>query len=107
MVIPVGLKDRGVAEMNNEIFKNLERDLPVERRVIASRVAGGPDSALGKDLMNNFWVNNDTDLNEDLGFVFAVKPLELSGSRLKGYYRLYLSSVSSYFAVRAFEYDDL
>lgn len=84
---------------------NLLGQLPLNRRRISEELNKGPSLELLRYLTSHFWVTEETDSNDDLGFVFALKPLEVSGEKLDGYYKLYLSCVLPCSTMRVYSLD--
>ena len=76
--------------------------LPLNRREIFASLNKGCSNDILKYLTSYFWVKDETDSNEDLGFVFNLRVNEFANS----FYRLYLSCVIPCATLRLYQVDD-
>lgn len=83
----------------------LRQKLPLDRRALFSELKDGCNSRLLRHLVARFWVNEETDPNDDLGFVFALKPVSLPLTEAGYFYKLYLSCVLPYATMRLYTLD--
>jgi hypothetical protein len=83
----------------------LRQKLPLDRRALFSELKDGCNSKLLQFLVARFWVNEETDPNDDLGFVFALKPVSLPLTEADYFYKLYLSCVLPCATMRLYTLD--
>ncbi|MEP3889929.1 MAG: hypothetical protein ABJN69_05645 [Hellea sp.] len=86
--------------LENDIYLRL----PLDYKSISDKILNGCNQALLKYLLERFWVTDDTDLNDDLGFVFLLKSRSDATTENDYQYKLYLSCVLDVATLRKYKF---
>lgn len=84
----------------SDFNEQLWHKLPLDRKALFSELEKGCNSKLLRYLVARFWVNEETDPNDDLGFVFALTPTGIPFGEAGYFYKLYISCVLPYATLR-------
>ncbi len=91
----------------SDFYEQLWHELPLDRKAIFSRLKNGCNPKLLSYLAARFWVNEETDPNEDLGFVFSLIPTGLPLQKADYFYKLYISCVLPCATLRLYTLDSV
>jgi len=87
--------------LENEIYSHV----PLDYKSTSDRINSRHDRPLLKFLLEHYWVADDTDLNDDLGFVFLLRARSEVHIKADCFYKLYLSCVLSVATLKKYTFN--